>query len=93
MTIPILSTKLHIPPLPLALVPWARLTARLEAGAQGKLILVSAPAGFGKTSLIAEWANQNMGKKLLSWVHLDESDNELIRFLSYMIAALQTQHK
>lgn len=93
MTLPILSTKLHIPPNPQALVERNRLTAQLDAGARGKLILVSAPAGFGKTSLIAEWTHQNRDKYLVSWVHLDASDNELIRFFSYIIAALQAHQE
>ena len=93
MTIPIISTKLHIPRLPQSLVPRARLIARLQTGAQGKLILVSAPAGFGKTALLAEWAHQCQDECLVSWVHLDESDNELTRFLGYVIAALGTHRK
>jgi LuxR family maltose regulon positive regulatory protein len=93
MTVPILSTKLHIPPTPGVLVERKRLTAQLDAGARGKLILVSAPAGFGKTSLIAEWANINRGEYLVSWVHLDAGDNELIRFFSYIIAALQSHQE
>lgn len=88
MTIPIISTKLHVPRLPKTLVPRSHLIARLQAGRPGKLILVSAPAGFGKTSLIAEWVNQCEDDCLVSWLHLDEGDNELIRFLSYVIAAL-----
>ena len=93
MNLPIISTKLHIPSLPQALVSRARLTARLEAGAQGKLILVSAPAGFGKTALIAEWAHQCSQACQVCWVHLDESDNEPVRFMSYLIAALQTHQQ
>ncbi len=93
MTIPILATKLHIPPTPQALVERKRLTAQLDAGARGKLILVSAPAGFGKTSLIAEWAFQHRDEYLVSWVHLDAGDNEFIRFFSYIIAALQTHQE
>ena len=93
MTIPIISTKLHVPRLPKTLVPRSHLIARLQAGRPGKLILVSAPAGFGKTSLIAEWVNQCEDDCLVSWLHLDEGDNELIRFLSYVIAALQTHQK
>ena len=93
MTVPIISTKLHIPPLPQALVSRARLTARLEAGAQGRCILVSAPAGFGKTALLAEWAHQCSEACQVCWVHLDESDNEPVRFVSYLIAALQTHQQ
>ncbi len=89
MNVPIISTKLHLPTPPHSLVPRARLTARLETGTRGKLILLSAPAGFGKTTLIAEWADQYGQGRLVSWVHLDESDNEPVRFLSYIVAALQ----
>lgn len=93
MALPIISTKLHIPLLPSYLVPRLRLTAKLESGHPRKLILVSAPAGFGKTSLIAEWANQSLENCLVSWVHLDEHENELFRFLSYIVAALQAHQK
>jgi LuxR family transcriptional regulator, maltose regulon positive regulatory protein len=91
MIFPILSTKLHIPPPPRNLVPRDHLTARLDAGAQNRLILLSAPAGFGKTSLLAEWVDRRREAYQVCWLQLDEGDNELIRFLSYLIAALQTQ--
>jgi LuxR family maltose regulon positive regulatory protein len=93
MTMPIISTKLHVPGTPKSLVPRKPLIEKLSAGTQGKLILLSAPAGFGKTSLIAEWANDPENKDHVSWVHLDENDNELVRFLSYAIAALQFHQK
>ncbi len=93
MTIPIISTKLHIPGQPAYLVPRDHLLRKLDAGTQGKLILVSAPAGFGKTSLIAEWAHRCKGECLVSWVHLDENDNDLNRFLSYIISALQSHQQ
>jgi LuxR family maltose regulon positive regulatory protein len=89
MTIPIISTKLHIPKQPKYLVPRARLTRKFEDGKRGKLILVSAPAGFGKTSLIADWVSQCTGEPLVSWVHLDENDNALNRFLTYVIASIE----
>jgi LuxR family maltose regulon positive regulatory protein len=92
MTIPIISTKLHIPQLPKSLVPRGPLIDRLETGARGKLILVSAPAGFGKTSLISELVNDPREGRHVSWVHLDENDNGLTHFLGYVIAALQTHH-
>lgn len=85
----LISTKIHPPPLPRTHIERERLRLRLEAGKQGKLILVSAPAGFGKTTLVAEWADHCSQSCLVSWVHLDESDNEPIRFVSYIIAALQ----
>ena len=55
MSTPLLTTKLHIPPTRPRLVPRLRLIERLNAGLAGKLTLVSAPAGFGKTTLLAEW--------------------------------------
>jgi LuxR family maltose regulon positive regulatory protein len=93
MATPILTTKLHIPSPPQALVPRERLISRLDAGVEGRFILVSAPAGFGKTSLLAEWAQRQRQDGLVSWVHLDEHDNEPARFLSYLIAALQVHHE
>lgn len=88
MTVPIIATKLHIPRQPSYLVPRDRLVRKLDAGRQGKLILVSAPAGFGKTSLTADWVTQCKRESLVSWVHLDENDNALNRFLSYMVASM-----
>jgi len=86
----LIATKTRLPPLPRAHVARARLRLRLDAGLQGRLILVSAPAGFGKTTLVAEWAAQCRQSCLVSWVHLDESDNEPTRFVSYLVAALQS---
>src|SRR3989440_584873 len=85
---PLLATKLH-PPLPRAhLVRRPQLAARLTQGVMGPLTLVSAPAGFGKTTLLARWlAESGMP---VAWLSLEAGDNELVRFLSYLIAALQT---
>jgi LuxR family maltose regulon positive regulatory protein len=55
MTTALLTTKLHIPPLRSELVPRPRLIQRLNAGLQRKLTLISAPAGFGKTTLVSHW--------------------------------------
>ena len=83
----LLSTKLYIPPPRPDLVPRPRLTERLEAGTRCKLTLVSAPAGYGKSTLVSEWvARSNVP---VAWLSLDESDNNLARFFSYLIAALQ----
>ncbi|MEZ4661342.1 MAG: hypothetical protein R2911_27650 [Caldilineaceae bacterium] len=87
MPIPILQTKLYIPPLRHALVPRPQLITRLNRGAQHKLTLVAAPAGFGKTTLVVEWLGQR--KAPAAWLSLDEADNDPTRFLSYLIAALQ----
>jgi LuxR family maltose regulon positive regulatory protein len=84
---PLLTTKLHVPRIRPSLVPRPRLTGLLEAGVWRKLTLICAPAGYGKTTLVSEWA-QRAGRSL-AWLSLDESDNDLGRFLSYFIAALQ----
>jgi LuxR family maltose regulon positive regulatory protein len=64
------------------------LLEQLKEGLRGKLTLVSAPAGFGKTSLVAAW--QKDCETPLAWISLDEEDNEPLRFLDYLIGALQT---
>ena len=83
----ILTTKLHIPPLRSKHILRSRLIQRLQDSAHRKLILISAPAGFGKTTLISEWIAS--GKNPAAWLSLDESDSDPTRFLSYLIAALQ----
>lgn len=88
MSIPILATKLHIPPPRPKVVLRPRLTERLNEGLHRKLTLISAPAGFGKTTLIGEWLAA--GERSVAWLSLDEGDNDPIRFLTYFIAALQT---
>ncbi len=90
MSTPILATKLYIPPPRPFIVLRPRLIERLNDGlARGcKLTLISAPAGFGKTTLVSEWiANCRCP---VAWLSLDEGDNDLTRFLIYFIAALQT---
>src|SRR6266480_1540877 len=84
----LLATKLHRP-LPRAqLVRRPQLAERLTQGVMGPLTLVSAPAGFGKTTLLAQWlAESGMP---VAWLSLEPGDNEPMRFLSYLIAALQT---
>lgn len=83
----ILTTKLHIPPLRSKHVLRPRLIKRLNESAHRKLILISAPAGFGKTTLVSEWL-AGSGRPA-TWLSLDENDNDPARFLSYLIAALQ----
>ena len=93
MAIPLLKTKLYIPPVRPRLVSRPRLIERLNAGLHRKLTLISAPAGFGKTTLVSEWV-QAMGEATppiaAAWLSLDESDNHATRFLTYLVAALQT---
>jgi len=88
MSTPILATKLYIPPPRPNVVLRPRLIARLNEGLHGRLTLISAPAGFGKTTLLSEWI---AGRKWpVAWLSLDESDNDLSQFLTYLVAALQT---
>jgi LuxR family transcriptional regulator, maltose regulon positive regulatory protein len=85
---PILATKLYIPAPRLTVVLRPRLVERLNEGLHRKMILISAPAGFGKSTLISEWV---AGCGLpVAWLSLDERDNDLLRFLTYLISALQT---
>ena len=87
MATPILATKLFIPPLRPKLVPRPRLIERLNEGLRGKLTLISAPAGFGKSTLVGEWLAS--GERRAAWLSLDRGDSDLTRFLAYFIAALQ----
>ncbi len=97
MSPPLLATKLYIPPPRPNVVNRARLLDQLRAGLHRKLTLVSAPAGFGKTTLISSWVNEISQSSVISlrsskvaWLSLDERDNDAARFLRYLIAALQT---
>jgi ATP/maltotriose-dependent transcriptional regulator MalT len=87
MSMPILTTKLYIPPLRSRIVLRPHLIERLNAGLHHKLTLISAPAGFGKTTLVSEWV-ASCGRPA-AWLSLDERDNESTRFLMYLVAALQ----
>ena len=84
----ILATKLYIPPPRPGVVLRPRLIGRLEEGIDRRLTLISAPAGFGKTTLLGEWA-AGCGRAV-AWLSLDEGDNDPTRFLAYLVAALQT---
>src|SRR5512138_3570358 len=90
MAVQILATKLYIPPPRPQVVPRPRLIERLNKGLQYRpgLTLISAPAGFGKTTLVSEWV-ANCGRPI-AWLSLDEGDSDLLRFISYLVAALQT---
>ncbi len=88
MSTPILATKLYIPPLRAKVVSRPRLIERLNEGLHRKLTLISAPAGFGKTTLISEWVEGI--ERPTAWLSLDEGDNDPARFLTYLVAALQT---
>ena len=107
---PLLSTKLHIPrrqrlSQQTTLVSRPQLLARLEAGLAGKLTLIAAPAGFGKTTLLCEWIDgtesappesaevdgmKQMHPPTFCWLSLEENDNDPIRFWLYFIAAIHS---
>ncbi|MBI3175270.1 MAG: helix-turn-helix transcriptional regulator [Chloroflexi bacterium] len=90
MSVPILATKLYILPLPPKVVTRPRLIKQLTEGLfiGRKLTLISAPAGFGKSTLVSEWIASC--ERPVAWLSLDENDNDPARFLVYFIAALQT---
>src|SRR5436190_4767290 len=87
MSTSILATKLYIPPPRPNVIMRSRLIERLSQGLHRKLTLISAPAGFGKTTLASAWVAEC--EQPVAWVSLDEEDNDLARFLTYLIAALQ----
>jgi LuxR family maltose regulon positive regulatory protein len=100
----LLTTKFYIPSTRPDIVPRQRLIERLNEGLDCKLTLISAPAGYGKTTLVSEWVegfelnfenslnNQRNSifnvQPVFSWLSLDEGDNDLVRFLTYFITAL-----
>ena len=90
MTTTLLQTKLYIPQLPSTIVARTRLVELLDEGLHQshKLALISAPAGFGKTTLVIEWTQKR--DRPIAWLTLDEGDNDPARFWAYFIAALQT---
>lgn len=84
----LLTTKLFVPPNRAAYVSRSRLVERLDAALQQKLTLISAPAGFGKTTLVSDWLQ---GKAVpVAWLSLDALDREPTRFLMYLLAACQS---
>jgi LuxR family transcriptional regulator, maltose regulon positive regulatory protein len=87
-----LTTKFFVPEFSHALIQRSRLADLLGTGIQRKLTLVSAPAGFGKTTLLASWVHMlPPGHPHVAWVSLDQRDNDPIIFWSYIIAALDRQ--
>ena len=94
MSTPLLETKLYLPRPRRGLVPRPRLQDRLHRGLASRLMLVSAPAGFGKTTLLVDWmatvsasADATTGA---AWLSLDAGDNDPARFWTYVVAALRT---
>lgn len=87
----LLATKLYVPVTRAACVPRPRLQALLERGVMGPLTLLSAPAGSGKTTLVANWLR--VAERRAAWLSLDERDNDLARFLRYFVAAIARCHE
>lgn len=87
MVSPLLVTKLYLPSPRSPLVQRKRLLEKLDQGLSSKLILISAAAGFGKTTLLGEWVQQ--AKLSVGWLSLDERDNDPARFWLYFVTALQ----
>src|SRR6476619_2568530 len=90
VTTPLLDTKLYVPRSRRGLVPRPRLSERLSRGTESALVLVSAPAGFGKTTLLAEWLTAAAADGWSSaWLSLDQRDNDPALFWTYLVAALR----
>ncbi len=100
MTTTLLTTKLYIPPVLPAFVPRPRITERLSVGMAGKLTLVTAPAGFGKTTAVSAWLHPQaeagagypfvLHPERVVWVSLDAADNDATSFWAYVLAALES---
>ena len=82
----LLATKLYIPRARAGLVPRPRLLERLAGGAGHQVVLICTPAGFGKTTLLADWARAGQGP--VAWLSLDAGDNDPARFWRHAVAAL-----
>ena len=91
MDLQILRAKLYVPRYRPNAVPRSRLHERLDEGARRDLTVVSAPAGFGKTTLLADWSQRS--ELPVAWVSLDERDDDPARFLLYLITAIETIHE
>lgn len=83
----LIRTKLHLPFTRQGLVSRPQLKKRIRQGVRGPLTLIAAPAGFGKTTLAASYASES--EMPLAWLSLDKDDNQIERFLNYLVAALQ----
>jgi LuxR family transcriptional regulator, maltose regulon positive regulatory protein len=92
----LLKTKFYIPPTRPEIVSRERLINQLNEGLHRKLTLISAPTGFGKTTLVTDWLdnlqgdvkNETQAKSKITWLSLDKKDSDPARFLTYLVAAL-----
>jgi LuxR family maltose regulon positive regulatory protein len=90
MPAPLLETKLYVPRARPGLVPRRRLSDLLDRGNSSTLTLVSAPAGFGKSTLLAQWLAASTTERSAGWLSLDRADNDPVWFWTYVVAALRT---
>ena len=86
--IPILRTKLHVPTIRPNTIPRNSLIKKLKDKPDCNLTIISAPAGYGKTTFICNWLNKSDRK--IAWYSIDDTVNDLVPFLTYFIAALET---
>ena len=87
---PLRRTKLNVPPPRQRLVPREKLLEWLDRESSRPLTLISAPAGFGKTTLLTSWRHAQAGRSSTTWLSLDDEDNDPVRFFYYVVGALQT---
>lgn len=87
----VLGTKIHVPTPRRDTVPRTQLTERLDAAEPARLVLVSAPPGFGKTTLLSQWVTERSDdhQTPVAWLSLDAGDNDPRRFLAHLLAALE----
>ena len=94
MTLPsrpvLVATKLHAPEPRPGLVLRTRLVSRLVEGADRKLTLICAPAGWGKTVLLTQWQTSDAATRSFAWVQLDARDDDQVRLWNHVIGALRT---
>jgi LuxR family transcriptional regulator, maltose regulon positive regulatory protein len=86
---PLLATKLFVPGIRPGTVARPRLMRRLDSALTNSLTLVSAPAGFGKTTVLSQWIAEDGSPKPVAWVQLDEGDNDPVRFWDYFIGGIR----
>ncbi|MEF3273239.1 MAG: LuxR C-terminal-related transcriptional regulator [Chloroflexus sp.] len=87
--VPLVRTKLHPPEVQRTFLPRARLYERMRTALHSRLVLIAAPAGYGKTSLLIEWITEARSEwSHIAWLSLDPSDNDIHRLLMYLLAAL-----
>src|SRR5215470_9598117 len=85
----LIGTKIRIPPERRETIERMRLFRKLDDSVLGKLTVISAPAGFGKSTLLLQWARRLQGRGTkVAWLSLDQDDDEIARFLFYLMAAI-----